>query len=125
MADNIDIRDALAIVTTMKTSEAGSVHTPHHNVDAQPARSRTVDAMSVALQTDALMSGLTALTPKFAAVAAATSGNNTLIAAVASKKIRVLAMLLVPASAVNIYFDDSNGTVVMWRQHEQNQSRGE
>lgn len=112
MANNLDIRDATALVKTVKTTEAGSVHTPHHNVDAQPARSRTLDAIAAALQTDALMSGLTVLTPKFAKVGAATLGNNTLINTVSSKKIRVLAALLVPAAAVNLYFDDSNGTVL-------------
>lgn len=112
MANNLDIRDATALVKTVKTTDSSGVHTPHHNLDSQPARTRTVDSIAAGLQTDALMSGVTALTPKFAKVGVATSGNNMLIGAVGSKKIRVLAALLVPASGVNLYFDDSNGTVL-------------
>lgn len=42
------------------------------------------------------------LTPKFAAISAATSGNNTLVAAVTGKRIRVLAMALVANGSVNV-----------------------
>lgn len=65
---------------------------------------RTEDSVSVALQTDAIMSGLTALTPKFAPIAAATSGDNTLVAAVTAKKLRVHAVSITAAAAVSLYF---------------------
>lgn len=48
--------------------------------------------------------------PKFAAVDAATSGDNTLVAAVAGKKIRVLAAVLVmTGTAVTIRFESGAG----------------
>lgn len=47
-----------------------------------------------------------ALTPKYAAVAASSSGDNTLVAAVAGKKILVLGCVLIAAGAVNIRFED-------------------
>ena len=61
------------------------------DVLTQPVRDRTTDNQGVALQTDAIMSDTTALTPKFAVIDDASSGDNTLVAAVADKKIRVLA----------------------------------
>ena len=56
----------------------------------------------------------TACTVKYAAIAAASSGDNTLVAAVASKKIRVLSMTLVAASAVSIYFTSGAGGTVIF-----------
>lgn len=65
-------------------------------------------------QTDLMMSGVTQVTPKFAAIAAATSGNNTLVTnANGGKKLRVLALMLIAGAAGNIYFtSDSGGTVI-------------
>jgi hypothetical protein len=52
-------------------------------------------------------------TPQYAAIAASTSGNNTLVAAVAGKKIRVLGLAVVAGAAGNIYFTSNNsGTVI-------------
>lgn len=54
-----------------------------------------------------------ALTPKFAIIDAATSGNNTLVASVSSKKIRVLALYLVAAGTVNVRFEGgADGTAL-------------
>lgn len=59
-----------------------------------------------------LASGV-ALTPKFAAVAAASSGDNTIVALVSSKKIRVLSLALIATGAVNIYLTtNAGGTVI-------------
>lgn len=50
---------------------------------------------------------------KFAIIDAASSGNNTLISAVAGKKIRVLALFLVAAGTVNVRFESgANGTAL-------------
>jgi len=49
------------------------------------------------------------LAPKFAAVSVSTLGDNTLIAAVSSKKIRVLACSLIAADATTIRFEDGAG----------------
>ncbi len=62
------------------------------NVDvaSQPARSRTVDAISAALATDKLMNGTTELTLKRAVINESTTGDKQIVAAVTSKKIRVI-----------------------------------
>jgi hypothetical protein len=79
------------------------------DVLTQPARDRATDNVGVALQTDAIMSDTTVLTPKFAVIDDAASGNNTLVAAVASKKIRVLSLFMVSAGTVNARFEDGAG----------------
>lgn len=65
---------------------------------------RTVDSIAAGLQTDALMNGLTALTPKFAVISKSASGDNELIAAVTGKKIRVVAYNFMAAGTVNAKF---------------------
>lgn len=81
------------------------------SVAALPARTATADAITAKLATDAIQNGLTALTPKFAAIAASSSGNNTLVAAVTSKKIRVLAYNFMANGAVNGKFQSgASGT---------------
>lgn len=51
----------------------------------------------------------TARTPKFAIIDCASSGDNTLIAAVASRKIRVLSVFLMASAAVTIRFESGAG----------------
>lgn len=79
------------------------------DVTSQPARAATVDAITAKLATDTIQNGLTALTPKFAVIDAATSGDNTLVASVAGKKIRVLALFLVAAGTVTTRFESGAG----------------
>lgn len=55
----------------------------------------------VTLNTKTLANGATSLTPKFAKIAAASNGNNTLVSAVALKKLRVLALTLSFSGSVN------------------------
>ena len=50
-----------------------------------------------------------AVEPKFAAIAAASSGNNTVVAAVADKNIKVLALTLSASAAVNAKFQSAAG----------------
>jgi hypothetical protein len=60
--------------------------------------------------TDCLYTGSnTELTPKFAAISAAGSGNNTLVAAVTGKKIRVIAMAVIATGAVNAKLQSGAG----------------
>lgn len=61
-------------------------------------------ALPVGVATDAIFSGLTPLMPKFAVIAASSSGDNTLIAAVTGKKIRVVEYMLVAAGTVSVKF---------------------
>lgn len=51
----------------------------------------------------------TAVTPKYAALALSSSGNTTVIAAVTSKKIRVLALSMIANGTVNIKFQTGTG----------------
>lgn len=88
---------------------AGSIPVVLPSDGVLPARTRTADAIAVAMQTDAIMNGLTALTPKYAVIAASTSGNNTIVAAVATKKIRVLAYNMIAAGTVNAKFQTGAG----------------
>ncbi len=50
---------------------------------------------------------------KRAAVGAATSGDNAIVALVAGKRIRVLGLALIAASAVNLYFTSGAGGTVI------------
>lgn len=64
-------------------------------------------------RTDVLYDASTAVTPKFAILDVASSGDNTAIAAVTSKKIRVLALFLVSAGTVNVRFESgASGTAL-------------
>lgn len=79
------------------------------DVTSQPARAATTDNIGAKLATDAIMNGTTALTPKYAKIDAASSGDNTLVAAVAAKKIRVLAAFMVATGDVVVRFEDGAG----------------
>ena len=59
------------------------------------ARDNATDTITASLDTAAIMNDTTALTPKFVSFQAQTSGNNTILAAVSAKKIRVLSLVLV------------------------------
>jgi hypothetical protein len=82
------------------------------NVDlasAIPAGTNLIGKISAGQDTASIYSGATALTPKFAAIAAASNGNNTVVAAVADKKLRVLAVQLVASAAVNAKWQTAAG----------------
>ena len=64
---------------------------------------------NVVLSTSGIFSGNTELTPKFAVIDDATSGDNTIVAAVTGKKIRVLQAFLVSAGTVNTRFESGAG----------------
>jgi hypothetical protein len=61
------------------------------------------------LESNQMSTAGTIVTPKFAAISASSSGNNTLVSAVASKKIRVLALWLTANGSVNAKFQDGAG----------------
>lgn len=61
------------------------------------------------LETSQMSVAGTISTPKFAAIAASSSGNNTLISANATKKLRVLAASFVANGTVNVKFQDGAG----------------
>lgn len=77
----------------------------NRNLKVTPAPlSKLLDAISSYFSTDALMNGGVALTPKFKTISTAASGASTGVAAVTSKKIRVLAYVVVASAAVNLKF---------------------
>ena len=83
------------------------------DVTSQPARAATTDTITAKIATDAIMNGTTALTPKFAVIDAATSGDNTIVAAVNPKKIRVLSVFLVASAAMTVRFESgASGTAL-------------
>jgi hypothetical protein len=53
-------------------------------------------------ETSTIYNGTTALTPKFAKIVASSSGATTIVAAVTSKKIRVVALQVIANAAVNV-----------------------
>ena len=61
------------------------------------------------LESNSIRASGTAMTPKFAAIAASSSGNNTIVAAVNPRKIRVLAVQLVANGAVNAKWQSGAG----------------
>ena len=50
--------------------------------------------------------------PKFANIAAASSGDNTIVSAVASNKIRVVSCFMISGDDVDAYFVDGNNTAI-------------
>jgi hypothetical protein len=53
------------------------------------------------------------LTVKYAKISCAASGDNTLVAAVTSKKIRILELYLISTGTVNVYFADGASTALI------------
>lgn len=71
------------------------------------------DAVVSSQDTSQLFNGTTSLTPKFAAIDLASSGNNTVVAAVTGKKIRVHQLFLISAGIVNVRFESgADGTAL-------------
>jgi hypothetical protein len=70
--------------------------------NALPAGTNLLGKISASNETATIYSGTTALTPKFATITASASGATTIVAAVTSKKIRVLRWSLSSNGAVNV-----------------------
>lgn len=114
MADNF-VTNAGSGGSTFASDDISSVH--HPRVKNEWGADGTANDVSVAapmpvqatLETSQMTAAGTILTPKFVIIDAATSGDNTLLAAVTSKKIRVLALFLVAAGTVNVRFESGAG----------------
>ncbi len=76
---------------------------------ALAAGTNLIGRISASLETSTIYNGTTALTPKFAVIDHATSGDNTVVSAVAGKKIRVLAAFLVAAGTATVRFESGAG----------------
>lgn len=79
------------------------------DVTSQPARDNATDTITASLDTNAIMNDTTACTPKYAVINATVNGNNTIVAAVSGKKIRVLSYSIVADAAVGVAFEDGAG----------------
>lgn len=106
MADNYTA-NAGSGGSTFASDDIGGTHWPRVKV-AHGADGSATDASQAAplpvgasQETNQMLAGGSSVTPKFAAISASSSGNNTLVAAVTSKKIRVLAMSLMANGTVN------------------------
>lgn len=77
-----------------------------------PAAARTTHSIAVATQSDAIMNGLTALTPKFfSATVAASSTDSSLIALVAGRKLRIVSLAAQCGStATDMTFESGGST---------------
>lgn len=74
------------------------------DIDEFPASSRTTDTVGATIDVVNVANGLAALPVKFAVINASSSGYTQLVAAVSTKKIRVLSYAVVVASEVTVQF---------------------
>lgn len=88
------------------------------DVTSQPARDNATDTITASLDTNVIMNDTTALTPKYEVIDDAVSGDNTIVAAVAGKKIRVLAINLLVSAAVTVRFEDGAGGSALTGQYQ-------
>ena len=87
---------------------------PQSIVAAANAAAIALTGNTVQLATDSLRNGNVVVTPVFVAINAASSGDNTLLAAAgASNKIRVLALNIVVGDAVNVRLESGAGGTAM------------
>lgn len=114
--DTVFTDDAAFTVGTSKINAVGFIadETATDSVDEGDvgAARMTLDRKQhvvAAQETNEMRASGTAVTPKFVIIDAASSGDNTILAAVASKKIRVLSCFLVAAGAVNVRFESGAG----------------
>lgn len=104
--------------TTITVDEGGTVDQGTAGAEPWPVEQaqlrRTQDAVSAAPVTGVVMQGDTERTPVFLAIDAASSGNNTLLAAQGSgNKIRVHQLFLVASAAVTVRFESgADGTAL-------------
>ncbi len=77
---------------------------PVANTNPLPAGTSLIGAVISSLTTGAIYNGVTALTPQFAPISASASGDNTVVAAVAGKKIRVLKYTILANGTVAVKF---------------------
>lgn len=77
---------------------------------ALPAGSNTIGGVVAQAATGVVYNGVTPLTPKFAAINVAAAGDNTVVAAVAGKRVRVLKYTIMSAGTVGAKFRSSSAT---------------
>lgn len=106
-----EVTDVESQLVTLNSTVSGTLDVDGSTVicDAGSGNFSTIAGLS----TSTIFSGTTAITPKFAAIDVASSGDNTLVAAVTGKKIRVLSAFVVCAGAVTARFESgASGTAL-------------
>lgn len=110
MADNITLQPGSG-GDTCAADDVGGVKFPRGKITLGADGSNDGDVSDTLplpvvnrIDTARLRNGATDLTPKFAAITASSSGNTTVVAAVTSKKIRVIQYLVSASAAVNVKF---------------------
>lgn len=88
----------------------GSNPVPVSQAAPLPAGTNTIGRVIAPAATGVIYDGPAALTPKFAAISAASTGDNTLVAAVPGKRLRVLKYTVVASGAVGVKFRSGTGT---------------
>lgn len=114
MADNF-VANAGSGGSTFASDDIGGVHysrvKPAWGADGSATDASVAAPLPVqsSAESNQMTAGGTVVVPKFAVIDAATSGDNTLVAAVTAKKVRVLALFLVAAGTVNVRFESGAG----------------
>ncbi len=108
MTTNFATTDTV-VVTLVGPDKAFDETNDQAKVTLNTAIASNADSIAARLATDVVQDGLTSLTPKFAAISASGSGNNTIVAAVTGKKIRVLEFALSFSGTVNAKFQSAAG----------------
>jgi hypothetical protein len=114
MADNF-VANAGSGGSTFAADDIGSVFYPRvkvsHGADGSAVDQSLAAPAPVGASVESgqiLVAGVP-VTPKFGTIAASTSGNNTILAAVTGKKIRVLSLWLISNGTVNVKFQSAAG----------------
>jgi hypothetical protein len=92
----VRLSDGSSAIATLAVSLA--------SLPALAAGTSLIGLVSASAETSTIYNGSTALTPKFAKIAASSSGDNTLVSAVVGKKLRVLAYNFMANGTVNAKF---------------------
>ena len=115
MADNY-VANAGSGGSTFRSDDLSTFHVPAvklytggDGVDGGFADDSHRVPMGSALETSSMTIGGVQATPKFVIIDCASSGDNTILAAVSSKKIRVLALFLVAAGTTTVRFESGAG----------------
>lgn len=69
----------------------------------------TADTVGAVIASNSILDGTTLVTPKFTPINVSSSGNNTILAAVVGKKIRVLDVILIAGAGVDVRFESGAG----------------
>ena len=117
MADNVSLplTGSGAVTATARTKDRTGIETQIVALDLNPAGTETLMSGTMPIsgqsaasaETGTVYSGSTALTPKFKVITASATGATTIVALVASKKIRVLKWDMVANGAVNVKWQSS------------------